>query len=297
MGAVRPRKRGHAMREPGSGCGARPAARPDRSHLLFGIAVAAAIAAAGWPASAPARTASRQCFVDAATHKPVAAPKSAADARQLIGVPCRSAVRPAGRTAGPPRLFALAEAPPLLTKDVPPVPPAWWVTAEGLVWWTKSAPLPPTLTTFTPGSPSATTGAGGALGVPGTIVFSPSNLNYDPSAGARFTIGRWLDPAHAWAVEAEGSSWATRAPASPVLPAERRHCGCPSTMFRPARVFRSAVPRSCWRRRALRPAVRRSVLRCNCGARRETYFITSASADRSMSPFWAASAISTCAKA
>ena len=84
------------------------------------------------------------------------------------------------------------------------MPPAWWVTAEGLVWWTKSAPLPPTLTTFTPGSPSATTGAGGALGVPGIIVLSPSNLNYDQSAGARFTIGRWLDPAHAWAVEAEG---------------------------------------------------------------------------------------------
>jgi len=85
--------------------------------------------------------------------------------------------------------------------------PAWWVSAEALVWWTKSEPLPPTLTTFAPGSPSAAVGPtnfGGALGVPGTIVLSPSNLNYDPSAGARFTAGHWLDPAHVWAVDVEG---------------------------------------------------------------------------------------------
>jgi len=172
------------------------------------LSVAATIVAPSWRASAHAQPPGRQCFVDAKvdakTHEPVAAPKSAADRAQRIAVPCRSQAELARPKTSQPRLFASADVPPLFTKDVPPALPAWWVTAEGLVWWTKSAPLPSTLTTFTPGSPSATTGFGGALGVPGTVVLSPSNLNYDPSAGARFTIGRWLDPAHAWAVEAEG---------------------------------------------------------------------------------------------
>jgi hypothetical protein len=173
---------GISMRQPGI--------RKFRSHRILGLGMAVAIAAVGWPAFAQAGPSSSQCFVDAKTRKAVPAPKSAADA--------------AGRNVGLPRLFASADVPPLLTKDVPPALPAWWVSGEGLVFWSKSAPLPPTLTTFVPGSPSAVTGFGGALNVPGTIVLSPSNLNYDPSAGARFTAGHWLDPAHVWAVDVEG---------------------------------------------------------------------------------------------
>jgi len=125
----------------------------------------------------------------------------------VVSVPCRAAAAPAAQNLSLHRPFASADGLPLLTKDAPPPPPAWWVSAESLGWWTKSAPLPPTLTTFVPGSPSGIIGPanfGGALGVPGTIVLSPSNLNYDPSAGARLTIGRWLDPAHVWAVDVEG---------------------------------------------------------------------------------------------
>jgi Putative beta barrel porin-7 (BBP7) len=172
------------------------------------LGVAAAVAAAGWPALAQAEPSSRQCFVDAKTHKPAPTPKSAAERAQVVSVLCHRPGPPAAQTAGLPRLFASADALPLVTKDAAlPPPPAWWVSAEGLVMWSKSAPLPPTLTTFVPGSPSGTVGPtnfGGALGVPGTIVLSPSNLNYDPSAGARFTAGHWLDPAHNWAVDVEG---------------------------------------------------------------------------------------------
>jgi hypothetical protein len=172
------------------------------------MGVAAAIPAVGWPAFARAEPSTRQCFIDAKTRKPVPAPKSAAERRQVVSVPCRPPAEAVGQNVSLPRLFASADPAPLVTKDAAlPPPPAWWVSAEGLIMWSKSAPLPPTLTTFVPGSPSAAvspTNFGGALGVPGTIVLSPSNLNYDPSAGARFTAGHWLDPAHVWAVDVEG---------------------------------------------------------------------------------------------
>jgi hypothetical protein len=73
-----------------------------------------------------------------------------------------------------------------------PPAPTWWVSGGALFWTVKSAPLPPTLTTFDPGSPSATTGFGGALGIPGTIVQSPDHLNNGPIGAGRFTLGHWL---------------------------------------------------------------------------------------------------------
>lgn len=85
-----------------------------------------------------------------------------------------------------------------------PAPSDWWVSAGPLLWWVKSAPLPSTLTTFAPGSPSATTGAGGELGIPGTSVLSPGHLGYGALPGARFTAGHWLDANQSWGVEAEG---------------------------------------------------------------------------------------------
>lgn len=84
---------------------------------------------------------------------------------------------------------------PLKAKAKPVAEPTWWVSGGGLVWGVKSTPLPPTLTTFAAGSPSATTGFGGALGVPGTTVLSPDHLNFGPFGGGRFTLGHWLtDP-------------------------------------------------------------------------------------------------------
>jgi hypothetical protein len=87
---------------------------------------------------------------------------------------------------------------------VTPPSSAWWASAEALVWDVRSAPLPPTLTTFAPGTPSATTGFGGQLGVPGTSVLSPDHIGYGMAPGARFSLGHWLDTNPKWGIEGEG---------------------------------------------------------------------------------------------
>jgi hypothetical protein len=92
---------------------------------------------------------------------------------------------------------------PLKAPPQPPATPTWWVSGGALLWSVKSTPLPPTLTTFAAGTPSATTGAGGALGIPGTSVLSPDHLGYGPFVGGRFTIGRWL-PDQRFGLEADG---------------------------------------------------------------------------------------------
>jgi hypothetical protein len=86
----------------------------------------------------------------------------------------------------------------------PPAQPSWWVSGGALLWAVKSAPLPPTLTTFAPGTPSATTGFGGALGVPGTTVLSPDHLGYGAFPGGRFSIGHWLDSDPRFGLEVSG---------------------------------------------------------------------------------------------
>jgi hypothetical protein len=84
-----------------------------------------------------------------------------------------------------------------------PAEPTWWVSGGALIWGVKGTPLPPTLTTFSPGSPSATTGFGGDLGVAGTTVLSPGSMNPGPFGGGEFSVGRWLaDPR--WGVEFSG---------------------------------------------------------------------------------------------
>jgi hypothetical protein len=82
---------------------------------------------------------------------------------------------------------------PLKAKAKPAAEPTWWVSGGGLIWGVKSAPLPATLTTFAAGSPSAVTGFGGGLGIPGTTVLSPDHLNFGPFGGGRFTVGHWLE--------------------------------------------------------------------------------------------------------
>jgi hypothetical protein len=98
---------------------------------------------------------------------------------------------------------------PVKAKALPPPEPTWWVSGGGLIWGVKGTPLPPTLTTFAPGSPSATTGFGGDLGVAGTNVLSPGSMNAGPFGGGEFTVGRWLsDPR--WGVEFGGFFLASR---------------------------------------------------------------------------------------
>ncbi len=80
----------------------------------------------------------------------------------------------------------------------------WWVSGGGLVWAVKGAPLPPTLTTFAPGTPSATTGAGGALGIPGTIQLSPDRMGFGALGGGQLAIGHWLPSDQRFGFEAGG---------------------------------------------------------------------------------------------
>jgi len=93
---------------------------------------------------------------------------------------------------------------PLKARPKPLAPPGWWVSGGALLWAVKSAPLPPTLTTFAAGSPSATTGFGGALGIPGTTVLSPDHLGYGALPGGEVSIGHWLASDPRFGLEASG---------------------------------------------------------------------------------------------
>lgn len=67
----------------------------------------------------------------------------------------------------------------------------WFLEAEGLLWWRKSRPLPPLVTTSPIGTAQADAGV---LGVAGTaILFGGDDYNDGPQTGARLSLGRWLD--------------------------------------------------------------------------------------------------------
>lgn len=96
-----------------------------------------------------------------------------------------------------------------------PSGPHVWAEGEPLLWWLKSAPVSvPLLSTFTPNSPSATTGFGGALGVPGTTVLTPDHLGYGPFFGGRMTAGGWIDGEQRLGLEGNGFLLETRTASS-----------------------------------------------------------------------------------
>ncbi|MDA1051892.1 MAG: BBP7 family outer membrane beta-barrel protein [Planctomycetota bacterium] len=74
-----------------------------------------------------------------------------------------------------------------------------WMRAEYLWWWTQGMNTPPLVTTSPAGTPQA---QAGVLGQPGTtILFGNDDLADHARSGARFTIGKWLDPAHCNGIE------------------------------------------------------------------------------------------------
>jgi putative beta barrel porin BBP7 len=109
-------------------------------------------------------------------------------------------------------MFSAASAADLPVKAPVKAPsaPTWWVDGGALLWSVKSTPLPPTLTTFAAGSPSAATGFGGELGVAGTTVLSPDHLNSGPFGGGRFSIGHWLPADPRFGLEVDGFFLADR---------------------------------------------------------------------------------------
>jgi hypothetical protein len=65
-----------------------------------------------------------------------------------------------------------------------------WLSAEYLLWWTKSDHLPPLLTT----GPATDGAAAGVIGQPNTIVlFGDGGIHGGARSGFRFDAGLWLD--------------------------------------------------------------------------------------------------------
>jgi Putative beta barrel porin-7 (BBP7) len=91
---------------------------------------------------------------------------------------------------------------PTTVIDCPSVPrsaaPRIWGSAEYLLWWTKSAPLPiPVVTTG-----SSTDPALGALGGATTqVAIGNENLGFNLRSGGRFALGGWLDCEQRFGVE------------------------------------------------------------------------------------------------
>ena len=154
-----------------------------------GVAACAFAAALAFASSAYADATVRPatCWVDAKTGRPGVAPPPDANMQT------EAASRRDPRTGRKLKRVACAAPGPATPMPAAAPAPMWWVDGGALLWWTKSAALPPTLTTFAPGSLSARTGFGGALGVAGTTVLSPGQLADSASGGGRIAIGRWLD--------------------------------------------------------------------------------------------------------
>jgi hypothetical protein len=75
--------------------------------------------------------------------------------------------------------------------DEPPSPGRFWVDGEVLLWWMKSANLPPLVTGSPPGTPIANVGVPGAPGT--SVLFGGSPVNGDLRVGGRVTAGLWFD--------------------------------------------------------------------------------------------------------
>jgi Putative beta barrel porin-7 (BBP7) len=82
----------------------------------------------------------------------------------------------------------------------------FWVSAEYLLWWVKSAPYPiPLVTTGDPtvGFPAVSTA--GAIGQPGTqVLLGNGNAGFGAFSGVRLTLGGWLDDSRQFGMEASG---------------------------------------------------------------------------------------------
>ncbi len=72
--------------------------------------------------------------------------------------------------------------------------PRWWVTGEGLLWWTKGAYLPPLLTTSSPQF-------NGIIGTGDTQILLGGKQDGQFQPGFRVGLGLWLGCDHMWALD------------------------------------------------------------------------------------------------
>jgi Putative beta barrel porin-7 (BBP7) len=77
-------------------------------------------------------------------------------------------------------------------------PERFWVRSEFLIWWIKTANLPPLVTTSL-----ISDSRPGALGSPATDVnFGRTRMDFQDRGGGRFTFGWWLNDERQWGLEA-----------------------------------------------------------------------------------------------
>jgi hypothetical protein len=74
-----------------------------------------------------------------------------------------------------------------------------WVRGEYLLWWTKSSPLPPLVTTSLPGTPVGSAGILGAFGT--SVLFGGQAVSENPRSGGRISAGGWLNDSQCLGLE------------------------------------------------------------------------------------------------
>jgi hypothetical protein len=97
-----------------------------------------------------------------------------------------------------------------------------WASAEYLLWFVRSANVPPLLTTSPTGTPL---GTAGILGQPTTtVLFNNNNLAGDLRNGGRFTLGFWIPGCDGFGLEASyfflgqiNSNFSAASNGSPIL--------------------------------------------------------------------------------
>lgn len=136
-------------------------------------------------------------------------------AEEDLPPPTKMELKPSGGSVGPsPYRMRMPNAPlaPPFARDEGATgfddatcfkPPTYcfWGGVEGLYWWEKKQPLPPSL--IATGSP--TDASPGVLGQPNTqVVFGPNELGYGGFIGIRASVGMWLDPQQNLGFETSG---------------------------------------------------------------------------------------------
>lgn len=76
----------------------------------------------------------------------------------------------------------------------------WWLRADALIWWVQGNPVPPLVTASPLGTPIDQAGVPGAHGT--KTLFGDDPIDDAARAGARLTLGYWLDGCRDWGMEA-----------------------------------------------------------------------------------------------
>ncbi len=117
-------------------------------------------------------------------------PGSVAGVLTAAGLASAQAAAP----SAPPAVVAVSPGPTVdLTADGAACGPRIWGSAEYLLWWSKSTPLPVPVLTTGPIGVNGPGGRPGTLGEPGTVLLlGNENIGFGGQSGGRFSAGTWL---------------------------------------------------------------------------------------------------------